>query len=206
MSEVNEYLDISRIDVDDDIANRAFEILANAKRSRNTITRMEFQRYEPIFRYTGVQEIGQDRFDELTQEWMARFDSFTPIYVVDDNTRALVLTLPPMFNKTNVINTVPNGGDIATGFINACNMEDEFDRKKSMWSSYFQQAISYANDTERRSGVKEASDNMVDELKKQGVVKDFESTGVNSKSNQPQHADEQKHISVGFGDEDVEPL
>ena len=205
MSEYEEYLDIGKIDSDDSVADRAIAILNSAKRERNTISEIEFERYRPIFRYSGRDEIGNDRYDELTQEWMARFDAFTPIYVVDDDTRELVMTLPPMFNKTNVVNLVPNGGDIAAGFINACNMEDEFDRKKAMWSSYFQQAIHYANDTKARSGIKEFSDQTVNDLKKSGVVKDYESTSVNS-NNTAESTSDVNELPIGFGDDDVEPL
>ena len=124
------HIRVERMNEDDEEARKAFEVLREAKLARNTIYLSEFRQYEPIFRLTGRDEIGDERFNDLCIEWMNRFSNFDPVRIKDDNTNQIVMVIPPMFNRINPVNVVKEGSDIATAFANACKLPDEFDKKK----------------------------------------------------------------------------
>lgn len=197
------HIRVERMNEDDEEARKAFEVLREAKLARNTIYLSEFRQYEPIFRLTGRDEIGDDRFNDLCIEWMNRFSNFDPVRIRDDDTNEIVLEIPPMFNRINPVNVVKEGSDIATAFANACKLPDEFDRKKIMWGSYFERAIRMANPESQLNEARHQAERMTNTLKRQGAIRDPNHVNSNMTMDTPSHTEQ---IRTNIEDADVEPL
>lgn len=204
----NIHIRIEKLDTNDDEARQAMSILREAKMSRNTIYLSEFRQYEPIFRMTGRDEIGDERFNDLCTEWMTRFSNFDPVYIKDDDTNQVVLTIPPTFNRINPINVVKNGSDIATGFSRACDMPDEFDAKKHLWGNYFNQAMQLANPPEALEAGRKQAEQMTATLKKQGAIRDPNRRTSDSviSNNTEDASSHTERIHTNIEEADVEPL
>ena len=197
------HIRVERMNEDDEEARKAFEVLREAKLARNTIYLSEFRQYEPIFRLTGRDEIGDDRFNDLCIEWMNRFSNFDPVRIRDDDTNEIVLEIPPMFNRINPVNVVKEGSDIATAFANACKLPVEFVRKKIMWGSFFERGIRMANPESQLSEARHQAERMTNTLKRQGAIRDPNHVNSNMTMDTPSHTEQ---IRTNIEDADVEPL
>ncbi len=197
-------------------AEKALQILRAAKRERNTMIMSEFRSYEPIFRLDGREELGDERFDVLVQEWMSRVDCFAPVLIVaDEDHHSVQITIPPMFRKVRPINLVQGGSDINTALVNAHEMADEFGHKKHMWSHYFEQAMRVANPQEYLDKTQAQVNSQVKELRKDGVIRDPSKQPTPAPpqapesviSNRRAHSSSNtERINADLGDADVEPL
>lgn len=205
------HIRVEHINDDPEEAQKAFDVLREAKLTRNTIYLSEFRTYEPIFRLTGRDEIGDERFNDLCIEWMNRVSNFDPVRIIDDDTNQVVMMIPPIFNRINPINVVKNGGDIATAFSNACQLPDEFNQKKNFWGAYYEKAIRIANPKQQLEASKQQVEKMTNRLKQQGVIRDPNDIRSgrdrrvisNTTQEDPSHK-EQIHAKIE--DADVEPL
>ena len=72
---------------------RLDNMLNSAVRARNTISTMEFKKFEPIFKLSGRDILGNEDYDELCREYFKRVSPYHPVYIVD-NEGTVVLTLP----------------------------------------------------------------------------------------------------------------
>ena len=197
------HIRVERMNEDDEEARKAFEVLREAKLARNTIYLSEFRQYEPIFRLTGRDEIGDERFNDLCIEWMNRFSNFDPVRIKDDDTNQIVMVIPPMFNRINPVNVVKEGSDIATAFANACKLPDEFDKKKILWGSYFEKAIRMANPESQLNEARHQAEKMTNTLKRQGAIRDLNRVNSNTTDDVTSHTEQ---IRAEIEDADVEPL
>lgn len=187
--------------------DEAIAVLQQAKRERASMYLSEFNRYVPIFRYEGEHQLGPERYQQLCMEWMNRVDIFEPLHVINDETREVVFTLPPMFNRIASVNRVKNGHDIASAFQKACDLQDEFDNKKSIWGGYLKRVWEQANPTAELDQARTKSDQMVDRLKKQGVIKEPDQEVIsNTTTDTPSHTGTTHVTMADMGDVDVEPL
>lgn len=186
---------------DDHFEDRAYQTLMAYKKERNTMFMSEFQKYIPIFKYEDHGNLDDDKLTELCADWMTRVDNYVPVYILDDVTKKVVMTLPPMFSRVAPVNTVKGGADVATALFNACNQPDEFNIKKERYTYMFKQAIDMANNNGTFERNKTESNKLVSKLVEQGIV-----TKENVTSNSTEKAPSNTSSNMFLGDADVEPL
>ena len=194
------------------------DILRADRMSRNTITINEFYKYAPLFRYKGVEELGEDDFVSLAEEYFRVICPFDPVSVVDANGKVAYL-LPPIFNRTDIINMAgPTATNVAQAFVNACQLPDEVSGvKRSKYLNFYQQLFDVAQDKQRLDHVKRVSDEMastllhqvnreVEEAKEQNAeVQSLEQSNLNQKE-QSTSSVKQVEILPYVDDDDVQPL
>ena len=192
------------VDNSDAQLDEAIAYLKELKRERARMYLSEFQKFVPIFKYDGIHQLGEDKYTDLCTEWMQRVDIFEPLHVVDDGSKEVVFTLPPMFNRIASVDRVKGGHDVNTAFHNACELRDEFDNKKSLWGGYLKRVWEMANPPVELEQARSKTNQMVEVLQKQGIV-----SSPDVKSNSTDASPSHEKLSVRMellGDADVEPL
>ena len=192
------------VDNSDAQLDEAIAYLKELKRERARMYLSEFQKFVPIFKYDGIHQLGEDKYTDLCTEWMQRVDIFEPLHVVDDGSKEVVFTLPPMFNRIASVDRVKGGHDVNTAFHNACELRDEFDNKKSLWGGYLKRVWEMANPPVELEQARSKTNQMVEVLQNQGIV-----SSPNVKSNSTDASPSHEKLSVRMellGDADVEPL
>ena len=192
------------VDNSDEQLDEAIAYLKQLKKERARMYLSEFQKYVPIFRYDGFQQLGEDRYTDLCTEWMQRVDIFEPLYIIDDATGKVQFTLPPMFNRIASVDRVKGGHDVNTAFHNACELRDEFDNKKSLWGGYLKKVWEMANPSNELEQARFKTNHMVKTLQEQGIVSSPE-VNSNATEHHPSHENTNQSMEL-LGDADVEPL
>lgn len=140
-------------------ADRVKSILRSASAKNNTMPLSEFRRYEVLFRYDGDNEIGSEKFKELSTEYFARICPFDPVTLTDESGN-VVATLPPVYNRVDTINMHGDlGAEAVQAFINACMLPDETSSgKRDKYMRIFAHLFNTAQDSERLEENKRQSD------------------------------------------------
>lgn len=194
------------------------DILRSSRMDKNKMELHEFYRYEPIFRHSGVEELGEDQIIELTNEYFERICPFDPVTIVNPDGETVYL-LPPIFNRTDVINMAGTvGTNVAQAFINACQLPDEVSGvKRSKYLQLYRQLFDIAQDKQRQDHVKHVSDEMTGTLMNQvraeaqqqlgveNINPDQNPSNLNQKGNTSSSVNDIEQLPYGDDDE-IEPL
>ena len=147
-------------------------VLYQSRLQHNKISIEEFQKYIPLFQYSGKDQMSEDEYTDLSVEYANRICRFDPVYIVGDDNEVL-FTLPPVFNRTNPINSAGYvGTQYAQAFVNACMLADEVSgEKRAKYSTFYKQLYDIAqNNQEHEYNKKKAaemSDTVLEAVKKQ---------------------------------------
>lgn len=152
---------------DPDGYNKVQQVLHNARLMNNVITVSEFDRYIPLFKWDGKDQMSPEEYKALSVEYANRICRFDPVYIVDDNNN-VVMTLPPVFNRTNPINVTGEAGqNVAQAFVNACNLPDEIGSgKQEKYASLYMQVFSAAQNTAEHEHHQKVAAEMAEEALK----------------------------------------
>ena len=159
-------------------------ILHQSRLQKNVISIEEFQRYIPLFQYSGKDQMTEDEYTDLSLEYANRICRFDPVYIVGDDNEVL-FTLPPVFNRTNPINSAGvTGTQYAQAFVNACMLPDEVSgEKRAKYAEFYKQLYDIAqNNKEHEHHIKvaaEMADNTLTMLRKQ-AEKNAENSEIES--------------------------
>lgn len=197
------------------------DILRAHRIEQNKITLHEFYRYSPLFRYKGMEELGEDKFVELANDYFERICPFDPVAVVNPEGKTVYL-LPPIFNRVEVINRAGHTAtNIAQAFVNACQLPDEVSGlKRSKYLNLYQQLFDIAQDKNRLDTVRRLSDEMSSNLLHQvnqeaqesgytqepkNEVQEVNPSNLNQKENTSSSVHKQEILPYGDDDE-IAPL
>ena len=194
-------------------ADNGVEVVRNiilaSRKQQNTMTIGEFQRYEPLFRYSAVEELGQDMVLSLTEEYFSKICSFDPVTVIADNNTVL-FTLPPIYNRTDAVNNAGfKASQIAQAFVNACQLPDEIShQKREKYLQWYRQVLDIAQNKDRLDHVREVSKEMTDVLMSAVEQNKQQITQSNlNDNNQSSSSVKDTNNVLPFGDDDeLEPL
>lgn len=127
-------------------------ILKAERTKMNTMSLVEFHKYEPLFRYSGMDEIGVAQFRELATEYYHRISIYDPVTVIDMDQRKVAFILPPIFNRYNPIGLAGRlGNDINQAFINVSLNDDPMSMKKlDQYAEYYKRLIHIVNDSDEQ--------------------------------------------------------
>lgn len=144
---------------------RLDDMLNTAIRERNTISTMEFKKFEPIFKLSGRDILGNEDYDELCREYFKRVSPYHPVYIVD-NEGTVVLTLPAIFNSVACVSDAgPAGCNAIDAFTNANEAADEFNVKKKTYTGYLSQIFDAVQDPETLQRRREEAAKHVEDFK-----------------------------------------
>lgn len=138
-------------------------VLHQARLQNNVLTIDEFQRYVPLFQYSGKDTMSEEEYEELSLEYANRICRFDPVFIVGDE-KEILFTLPPVFNRTNPINSAgPTGTQYAQAFVNACLLPDEVSgEKRKKYSAFYMQLFDIAQNNQEHEYHKKIAAEMAD--------------------------------------------
>lgn len=196
--------------------NYISKLLHQTRLHQNVIHINEFHQYEPLFRYSGREELGDQEYGRLSLEYARRICRFDPVYIVNDNNEILFV-LPPVFNRTNTMNSLgPAGVNIAQAFVNACMLPDEVaNEKRSKYGKYYNELFRLAqNEKEYEHHKKVAAEIAEDALKRAGAqrqqaqeqaeIEDIDPSTLKDKSGYTSSTSGKSEALPYSGDDDVD--
>lgn len=133
---------------DPDGYDKVKSVLLQARQHNNVMSVAEFERYIPLFRWDGKDQMSLQEYKALSVEYANRICRFDPVYIVDESNTVLMV-LPPVFNRTNPINVTGEvGQNIAQAFVNACQLPDEIaSGKREKYAQLYMQVFGAAQNT-----------------------------------------------------------
>lgn len=139
-------------------------VLHQSRLANNIMTIEEFQRYVPLFQFSGKDQMPKEEYEDLSNEYANRICRFDPVYIVGDENEVL-FTLPPVFNRTNPINMAGSTGtQYAQAFVNACFLPDEVSQeKRARYSEFYKQLYDIAQNNQEHEHHKRIAAEMADE-------------------------------------------
>lgn len=154
--------DFNRLLSDPSAVDKIKQALAQADSERNTMTMGEFRKYEVLFRYSGINEIGEESYRDLAREYFRRINLYYPVTVTDGH--SVVMRLPPIFNQFNMIcDAGQTGTDVNQAWINANNSDDLMSRERQeRYVRYYQQLINAVNDRQLHEQKEQEAKTMAD--------------------------------------------
>ncbi len=122
-------------------------ILATERAHRNTMSIYEFERYIPLFKYNGRDELAESEYLDLHLEYAERICRFDPVHIVDES-NTVILVLPPIFHRTNPMNALgDHGTQMAQAFVNACQSPDDTSKhSRAKYGHIYRQLFEMAQD------------------------------------------------------------
>lgn len=183
-------------------------VLHQSRLQQNVMSIGEFQRYIPLFQYSGKDQMSEEDYTALSIEYADRVCRFDPVHIVGEENEVL-FTLPPVFNRTNPINAAGHvGTQYAQAFVNACMLADEVSgEKRRKYSEFYKQLYDIAQNNQEHEYHKkvaaEMADNTLSLLKKQveeNAPKD-EIESLDLKDNTPSSSNTNEVLPFGDDDE-----
>ncbi len=183
-------------------------VLHQSRLQQNVMSIAEFQRYIPLFQYSGKDQMSEDEYTELSIEYSNRVCRFDPVHIVADDNEVL-FTLPPVFNRTNPINAAGHAGtQYAQAFVNACMLADEVSgEKRAKYAEFYKQLYDIAQNNQEHEYHKqiaaEMADNTLHMLKKQAEdnTPKEEIQSLDLKDNTPRSSNTNEVLPFGDDDE-----
>lgn len=163
---------------DDESIKKMRESLDNYLKSKNTLTVEEFKEFYPLFKKDQLEQMDEQQRAELSDRYAERIDLFTEVNIVQQTETGefeTVMTLPPMFTRTSVVNETSIDGVNPVDFYSTAMKDD-----KNPVSQLPEKATLYMSSTlnkaliENKDKYKEEFDkfaNIMDELSEK-VVKE----------------------------------
>lgn len=182
-------------------------VLHQSRLAQNVMTIGEFQKYIPLFQYSGKDQMSEEAYADLSWEYTNRICRFDPVYIVGDDNEVL-FTLPPVFNRTNPINSAGHtGAQYAQAFVNACMLPDEVsNEKRSKYSAFYKQLFDIAQNNQEHEYHKkiaaEMADNTLSALKNQAESESSESEIESLDLKDSARSTSNTNEVIPFGDED----
>jgi len=143
-------------------------LLHQTRLHQNVIHINEFKQYEPLFRWSGREELGDQEYGRLSIEYAQRISRFDPVYIVGDENEVLFV-LPPVFNRTDTMNSLgATGVNISQAFINACLLPDEVStEKRAKYGKIYEDLFKLAQNEKVHEHHKKIAAEMSEEVLKQ---------------------------------------
>ena len=121
---------------------------------KNTLTVAEFSRYMPLYKTTGVEELGPAEYDKVASEYRFRISMYHEIKVVTSNYQYsldeddIVMRLPPMFTRVSPLNDVPglDAAELVSTFSNNLDRGSQFNTLEEEGFSMMHNALTKALD------------------------------------------------------------
>lgn len=182
-------------------------VLHQSRLAQNVMSIGEFQKYIPLFQYSGKDQMSEEAYSDLSWEYTNRICRFDPVYIVGDENEVL-FTLPPVFNRTNPINAAGHtGAQYAQAFINACMLPDEVsNEKRAKYSAFYKQLFDIAQDNQEHERHKqvaaEMADNTLTTLKQQAESEESASEIESLDLKDSAHSTSNTNEVMPFGDDD----
>jgi hypothetical protein len=130
-----------------DICNEIIPLLQDDVHARNTITLSEFLRFIPLFKKAGVQQVGEEEYKRLSEEWMQRISLYDKVTVVSNMSQSgiVILELPPIFTQVSEINVIGEEvARIADYFADVLTRDTRFNGERGQALDFMTKAVNAA--------------------------------------------------------------
>lgn len=144
-----------------------------AVQARNTLTLSEFRNYVPLFKIDGREVLGDAAYEVLAKEYFTTITPYHPVHIVNNHDRSeVIFVLPPIFNKVSCVTELGEvGADAVTAFHNAHEQADDFNIKKSNYTSLLIDVFNAAQNSAQSEETKQLTADILKELEAKQIIK-----------------------------------